>query len=92
MENHNRKSENVSKSVTPEGLAVLAMKEGNTKVPVFYQFVDKLEKVDKETSIHQEMLEDYELIQYDMLEGNSIARFYLKNSFSAKFLQNCRIW
>lgn len=44
MENHNRKSENVSKSVTPEGLAVLAMKEGNTKVPVFYQFVDKLEK------------------------------------------------
>lgn len=67
--NHNRKSENVSKSVTPEGLSALAMKEGNTKVPVFYQFVDKLEKVDKETSIHQEMLEDYELIQYDMLEG-----------------------
>lgn len=67
--NHNRKSENVSKSVTPEGLSALAMKEGNTKVPVFYQFVDKLEKADKETSIHQEMLEDYELIQYDMLEG-----------------------
>ncbi|MFK4893391.1 LTA synthase family protein [Lactococcus petauri] len=72
--NHNRKSENVSKSVTPEGLAVLAMKEGNTKVPVFYQFVDKLEKVDKETSIHQEMLEDYELIQYDMLEGEQYSK------------------
>lgn len=72
--NHNRKSENVSKSVTPEGLAVLAMKEGNTKVPVFYQFVDKLEKVNKETSIHQEMLEDYELIQYDMLEGKQYSK------------------
>lgn len=50
------------------------MKEGNTKVPVFYQFVDKLEKVDKETSIHQEMLEDYELIQYDMLEGEQYSK------------------
>ena len=39
-----RKSENISKSVTPEGLSVLAMKEGNTKVPVFYQLVDQLEK------------------------------------------------
>lgn len=67
--NHHRKSENIPKSVTPEGLSVLAMKEGNTKVPVFYQLVDQLEKTDKETSIHQEMVEDYELIQYDMLEG-----------------------
>ncbi|WP_346349747.1 LTA synthase family protein [Lactococcus petauri] len=72
--NHNRKSENVSKTVTPEGLAVLAMKEGNTKVPVFYQLVDQLEKTDKETSIHQEMLEDYELIQYDMLEGEQYSK------------------
>lgn len=67
--NHHRKSENISKSVTPEGLSVLAMKEGNTKVPVFYQLVDQLEKTDKETSRYQEMVDDYELIQYDMLEG-----------------------
>jgi hypothetical protein len=45
------------------------MKEGNTKVPVFYQLVDQLEKTDKETSRYQEMVDDYELIQYDMLEG-----------------------
>ncbi|WP_270345933.1 hypothetical protein [Lactococcus petauri] len=36
--------------------------------------MDKLEKVDKETSIHQEMLEDYELIQYDMLEGEQYSK------------------
>lgn len=85
--NHNRKSENVTDSLTPEGLSVLAMEEGNSELPIFYQFVKKVENsVDiknyadtkKLTKQQQEMVKDYELIQYDMLVGNQYSKVLFK--------------
>lgn len=85
--NHNRKSKYVRDVMKPEGLSALEVEEGNSKVPVFYQFISKINNslgakkytdTNSMTKEQKELVNDYQLIQYDMLQGKQYSKILFK--------------